>query len=1298
MQASETSQCGRSSLARSRLHAQEVPAYLDREVSDEDRDKFGHAHLASALRGLIEDEGHHPPYSIGLLGKWGTGKSTIKELYLHHLSNDETKNGGGVKRRDCVHTITFNAWKYGGESDIRKSLFRHIFLEIGGTHEEADRNLFKTVSSTDFQKNTFNEIWVEFLDKYALGLLVVGVLAALFLLLVAVLLWGFGFDDPITNSVSLAASAGIMALLSQKYFSNIPILSMRKPVHVISPPSQTIEEFETLFLAQLKKYKNGRVCSGKGKEVRRIVVFVDDLDRLTADEMVSGLDGIRSLIEMASHQMPGNTGIIFVISCDEERVADALSKRRGYAELPAAVSNVQDARRYLDRIFQFRLEIPPFPKRDMRNFVLSLLKAEYGALHADLQQRNIDEIELVDRMIHPGVQNPRNAIQIVNLFAQSWWLGALREHRAVGSENPGGLGESVITGHPITLAIVCVIRTDFPDFTQALQQRPRIFEHFIDRFIRPEPLEPLPADIREELAALASAMPEDGRWEIKAQHRGLRQFMSYVQDVRRPYSLQPFLALSQDPVSRKHGDKAVPIEEALRSSDVVALLDAIGLTGSVEQLSAEFGTLLGDLIDDLRSETPVIQDNVASTVAQIHQRIPEKDRRRVLGLVIRRAGASEVLRWRVGPTELISLMAYADGDELRELGRSLIADIAGDETRILLTSSERPSLREGRELAESAAKLVLEIMETVELPPISLQQFGGWLLDRTVKIAGQSDQLSVSWLERELSAHEDVLLPLIRDDYPRVILEEHGREQPERLNLEVVAKRLDAVFDHFFEQGAETRTRLWKYLSDFASLRHSPLVELSFSKFLLWHADADADAGHGVFAALGRRLVQNGQDADAWPLDNEELLRDKFCHVAEELKEVSEDGISQMILLAQSWSATTIRAASATRLHAVIAKVDPDQWATLNNQWAGRLFTDLPQPCQQATLTAAGQASAPNELRNSVASGIASLRGQMELNDHQIAAFSSLLRVIDESSLQASPIVDQLNRFIDDTVGLVNQNAHEVVVSKVRPLRGDLDKLQDGKIQELLNSFGQLQPDHLSDVYNEFREAWPEQTPEDETGFSAQSLFDAGINAMSSLGRTDPAIRLLKSLESLLHRTGLENENNQDRLVTVAYPLWSHEPSAVYELTGRFPTAKRTSKLLLDLVRQAVEKLAEGVGGADDLLRALAREVRFTSSEDIQSVTASLLAQPPQSEGSGMEDLAVKMWVDAVSQHEPQLVVEALVNESINDEQAVRLYNHALGSVERFSDVHFLTILQESISRADGVRVSYGIDSSGFVH
>lgn len=281
----------------------------------------------------------------------------------------------------------------------------------------------------------------------------------------------FGVHNTFTSLGSLVTSGGVVSWLAQKFFSNLPVLSARTPVQITSPPSRTIDEFESLFLAQLAKFKKTK----EGKRVRRIVVFIDDLDRLTADEMVSGLDGIRSLSEIASNKMPDDIGIVFVISCDEERVADALSKRRTAAELPAAVSNIQDARRYLDRIFQFRLEIPPFPKQDMRNFARDLLETEYPVLAADLKAREIDLQELVDRMIHPGVQSPRNAIQIVNLFAQSWWLGVLHERGAVGTDSPGGLGEGVVTENPLTLAIICVIRTDFPDFYQALQKNPRIF-------------------------------------------------------------------------------------------------------------------------------------------------------------------------------------------------------------------------------------------------------------------------------------------------------------------------------------------------------------------------------------------------------------------------------------------------------------------------------------------------------------------------------------------------------------------------------------------------------------------------------------------------------------------------------------------------------------------------------------------------------------------------------------------------------------------------------------------------------
>ena len=65
-----------------------MQSVLDREISDQSKDAFGHQHFAGVLGNLIEAEHHLPPFSIGLLGSWGTGKSTIKELYLAALKND----------------------------------------------------------------------------------------------------------------------------------------------------------------------------------------------------------------------------------------------------------------------------------------------------------------------------------------------------------------------------------------------------------------------------------------------------------------------------------------------------------------------------------------------------------------------------------------------------------------------------------------------------------------------------------------------------------------------------------------------------------------------------------------------------------------------------------------------------------------------------------------------------------------------------------------------------------------------------------------------------------------------------------------------------------------------------------------------------------------------------------------------------------------------------------------------------------------------------------------------------------
>ena len=138
------------------------------------------------------------------------------------------------------------------------------------------------------------------------------------------------------------------------------------------------------------------------------MIFVDDLDRLSASETVAGLDAIRTFLELPFNAAQNGFGVVFVISRDEAKIAEALHRGRGpkgSAYLPGSVFSRADARRYLDRLFQFRLEIPLFPKQDMRQFALKRL-SEAKAVVADLETRHVPADTVIDRLIHVDVQSP----------------------------------------------------------------------------------------------------------------------------------------------------------------------------------------------------------------------------------------------------------------------------------------------------------------------------------------------------------------------------------------------------------------------------------------------------------------------------------------------------------------------------------------------------------------------------------------------------------------------------------------------------------------------------------------------------------------------------------------------------------------------------------------------------------------------------------------------------------------------------------------------------------------------------
>jgi hypothetical protein len=490
-----------------------------------------------------------------------------------------------------------------------------VYLELGGKEPDFNDLVFHQIQTETQRRRTFGELWKDFVDKFLVSTLQVIAMLVFLILVFLVTLRAALAIVPVQGDLARAAVAFVVAgligalarpLMDWRRF----VVPTRANLTRIELPASSAEQYETLLAKQLKDFKEGKTGIKRGKNCERIIVFVDDLDRLSAEEMVDGLDAIRTFMDIP-RMVHGGPGVVFVVSCDEERVADALADRRKQknADLPGAVFSRMDAHRYLDRIFQFRLEIPPLPRRDMREYAKARMVSELPEIAKELAEEGTAVENVTERLVHVGVQDPRNVVHLLNAFSQSWWLARRREFEGAGSDRPGGLQEDAVTPHPVALAALCALRVDFPDFYKDLQQEPNLIARFTDVFLRGADLEAEPETVRETLRGYARDGADGGKdLDVKPVHRPLRQYISSLQGLRWPPSLQPLLLLAQDPVTRRLGDRARPVYEAFVSGDTRGVLAALGHGADRDVLSGEEIDLLRDMEEGLVSEVPERRD------------------------------------------------------------------------------------------------------------------------------------------------------------------------------------------------------------------------------------------------------------------------------------------------------------------------------------------------------------------------------------------------------------------------------------------------------------------------------------------------------------------------------------------------------------------------------------------------------------------------------------------------------------------------------------------------------------------
>jgi hypothetical protein len=365
---------------------------------------LGFRAYAKAFTEMIEHS--RAQFAIGIFGSWGSGKTTLMRAIEHE-----------VRRRPNLIPVWFNAWRYERED--------HLIVPLLDTlRDELERHARSRSTQTD--ATTKQRAWDAAQAMGRAGRAIARGLK----LKVGIPFTGIGLD---------ADLKAIEDALSQP------------------PPPGPMSFYHGAFTemeAAVRKF-------GAGGE-RRIVVFIDDLDRCLPASALSVLESMKLFFDVE--------GFVFVVGLDQDVVQRAIGAKYGLAperivvlapsaqpresarpETPAEPSADAAGRdsgnsataagvdtsdydvkkigsEYVKKIFQVPFSLPRISTKNLTRFVDGILRA--AGVPAE-QQKDLED-NVRPHLIHlsgEGAINPREVKRLINAYTlQMKLLSAARVH------------------------------------------------------------------------------------------------------------------------------------------------------------------------------------------------------------------------------------------------------------------------------------------------------------------------------------------------------------------------------------------------------------------------------------------------------------------------------------------------------------------------------------------------------------------------------------------------------------------------------------------------------------------------------------------------------------------------------------------------------------------------------------------------------------------------------------------------------------------------------------------------------
>jgi len=439
----------------------EDPRFLsDAAIETDAQDEFRiHSAYADALARIA---GAAPtPFVVGLLGGWGSGKTSIIRLLQRRLASSQDDS------TPAARFVYFDVWKF-----AREPLNRWILFELERQLAESGLHKFeqfKYKGRTLQSYLEFEEEWEQTLtqkDEKALNALkwTFRGLLALFLGTLLLITWAPSWPVPLDLRISLHAIIRALNLLGLTGAAGIGLIGVLYRVlhrlvfkqttrHIAARPVFSAEKFDELFRAMVTE----AVSDG-----RRLVVCFDNLDRAPAETAVETLAAVKTFLDVK--------GCVYVIPCDDQALVQHLSRNYG---APVLGEDAFAPKEFLRKFFQVTLRLPRFLQFDLEEYVDKVVSEARLTLPSEAK----DVIVLAY-----GAQNPRQVKRFINDF-----LGYL--HLAETAESSGLLRKGEFTDNPALLAKMVALSSEWPRFLERVAADPDLWADIAAKLARNEVIE-----------------------------------------------------------------------------------------------------------------------------------------------------------------------------------------------------------------------------------------------------------------------------------------------------------------------------------------------------------------------------------------------------------------------------------------------------------------------------------------------------------------------------------------------------------------------------------------------------------------------------------------------------------------------------------------------------------------------------------------------------------------------------------------------------------------------------------------